>query len=436
MRKVISTIFISLAIALAISIINFSNGGFISLDKLALDLAINFAFAITITVVNTYYFDTLNRFLSWEIKPLARLITGVLGSVILTMGCLFILITLVRMIVFDQEFSKASSNHGADFYTFGLLITMIVSLIFHAFYFYKELQGRRVKEQKVIAGTATAKFDALKSQLDPHFLFNSLNVLVSLIEENPKAATRFTTSLSKVYRYVLEQRSKELVSIDEELRFARTYVTLLKMRFEDSLIIDIPESSIDAEGMIVPLSLQLLLENAVKHNIVSDQQPLELKVYEENGHLVVQNNLQTKAVVKKSSGVGLQNIASRYALFSDKQMTIQEEEQYFKVNLPIIYKTDTMQATIPAQEANFLKAKDQVKQLKDFYQAVIRSVFLILFLCMLNYFTSDFPWAVFPTLAISFGLTMHYLRTFDNNFFLGRSWEEKKIERLMNDKNF
>ncbi len=122
-----------------------------------------------------------------------------------------------------------------DYYQSSLIIAIIVSLYFHAIWYYKYRQENKVKEQKIIAGTASAKFDALKNQLDPHFLFNSLNVLTSLIEEDPYQAQKFTTSLSKVYRYVLEQKNKDLVSVDEELQFAKTYVKLLKMRFEDSI---------------------------------------------------------------------------------------------------------------------------------------------------------------------------------------------------------
>src|SRR5690606_32949107 len=123
-------------------------------------------------------------------------------------------------------------------------------------------QENRVIEQKIIAGTASAKFDALKNQLDPHFLFNSLNVLTSLIEENPEAATRFTTSLSKVYRYVLEQKSKELVTLEEELKFAELYMSLLAVRFEDSIVFTTPSKLENPQAKVVPLSLQLLLENA------------------------------------------------------------------------------------------------------------------------------------------------------------------------------
>ncbi|MET6991715.1 sensor histidine kinase [Sediminicola arcticus] len=139
-------------------------------------------------------------------------------------------------------------------------------------------------------------------------MFNSLNVLTSLIEEDPVQAQKFTTSLSKVYRYVLEQKNKDLVSVDEELEFTRTYVRLLKMRFEGSIIFHIPDHSNSPDVKIVPLSLQLLLENAVKHNVVTSNRPLTIKVFERYGMLCVSNNLQEKQVVKKSRGVGLHNI--------------------------------------------------------------------------------------------------------------------------------
>ena len=129
-------------------------------------------------------------------------------------------------------------------------------------------------------------------------------MLTSLIEEDPQQAQKFTTSLSKVYRYVLEQKNKDLVTVDEELAFAETYVRLLKMRFEDSIVFDIPQKCSNAEAKIVPLSLQLLLENAVKHNVVTAVRPLRICVYEEDGMLCVSNNLQEKQVIRKSTGRG------------------------------------------------------------------------------------------------------------------------------------
>lgn len=368
---------------------------------------------------------------------------GTVGSVVLTMLTIFLLLLVTRVGIHDESLGDFFKNQLLDWYLFGLVITFIATILFHAIFFFKELQKRKVTEQTVIARSATAQFDALKSQLDPHFLFNSLNVLVSLIEENPQAAVKFTTSLSKVYRYVLEQRNKETVPVDEELNFARTYVHLLQMRFEDSLIIDIPDAASDPNLMVVPLSLQLLLENAVKHNVVSDSRPLTLKIYEQENQLIIENNLQSKAVVKKGSGVGLQNIASRYALLTNRKMSIDQTEKSYRVQIPMLSKQEIQEPIKPefmenyeVKDARFIQAREKVRELKDFYDSCVKTVGIILFLAAINYFTGDFPWVIFPAIGMSIGLLFDYLKTTDRRLFLGRKWQQEKMDELMNDKNF
>jgi hypothetical protein len=330
------------------------------------------------------------------------------------------------------------SGERSDYYVYSLLITIGISIFFHAVYFYKALQEKKVKEHKIIAGTASAKFDALKNQLDPHFLFNSLNVLTSLIDEDPDQAQKFTTSLSKVYRYVLEQKNKDLVSIDEELQFARTYVRLLKMRFEDSIVFEIPEKSSNPEAKIVPLSLQLLLENAVKHNVVTASKPLCIRVKENNGRLVITNNLQEKQVVKKSSGVGLRNIQQRYNILSNRQVEINKTTSDFSVALPMLTKqisvTDTQKTYIA--DKRYQKAKERVEAIKGFYGNLTAYCLVIPFLVWLNYRTTDFPWVIFPILGWGFGVTMHGMEAYGTNPLWGKRWEEKKIRELMEKDDF
>ena len=325
-----------------------------------------------------------------------------------------------------------------SYYTVSLAIALVVSGIFYAFFYSKHRQENRVQEQQIIARTASAQFDALKNQLDPHFLFNSLNVLTSLIDEDPQQAQRFTTSLSKVYRYVLEQKNKELVSVDEEFAFARTYVELLKMRFEDSITFDIPEQAANPEGRIVPLSLQLLLENAVKHNVVTPSRPLRITVREEDGFLVVSNNLQEKQVVRKSSGVGLQNIQQRYALLTERRLRITKSEAEFCVAVPVL----THQVgRAPSQEEfirdkRYQKAKEKVEALKGFYGNLAAYCLVIPFLVWLNFRTTSFPWAIFPALGWGFGLLMHGLEAYGYNPLWGKRWEERKIRELMEKDDF
>jgi len=244
------------------------------------DAVVVFVVALFLTIINVYYEEYISGRFSWELEPRKRLIFGSIGSIVVTV----LAYGFARMVLFTLYYGNSLelffANEKRTEYLFFILIAFVISLAIHAFYFYKASQENKVKEQKIIAGTASAKFDALKNQLDPHFLFNSLNVLTSLIEEDPYQAQKFTTSLSKVYRYVLEQKNKDLVTVDEELQFAKTYVRLLKMRFEDSIVFEIPEKSTNPEAKIIPLSLQLLLENAVKHNVVTSDKPLHIKVSE------------------------------------------------------------------------------------------------------------------------------------------------------------
>ncbi|QJP35616.1 histidine kinase [Nonlabens sp. Ci31] len=442
LKKIFKLIWVSALIALSISVINFVTTGSLNSwpDEIEAYLT-NFVFSICITAVNFGFFDVLGRFYTWTENGMKRLLIGAIGSVVLTMITLFVVLFSLRVLYYGQPVEAFFEQQKLEWYLFGFTFTMFMSVIFHAFYFYKELQVRKVNEQKVIARSATAQFDALKNQLDPHFLFNSLNVLVSLIEENPKAATKFTTSLSKVYRYVLEQRNKELVSVDEELNFARAYVGLLKTRFEDSIQIDIPEKSHIIDAQVVPLSLQLLLENAVKHNIVSDNKPLKLRIYEEGNQLIVENNLQKKEVARSGSGVGLQNIASRYQLLTDRKMSIAEDRKHFKVQIPILTNTpekvtSNNEDMTAVEDIKLVKAKERVKIIKDYYDDVVKTIGIILFLAAINYFSSDFPWAIFPAIGMSIGLLFKYRRVYEKNAFLGKGWEDRKIDKLLNDKNF
>ncbi|WP_282124362.1 2TM domain-containing protein [Algibacter mikhailovii] len=365
-----------------------------------------------------------------------RVLIGFFGAVIITLIGLFALRVATTVFYFGVPFNDFIERERFSYYQFGLWITIIILSVFHAIYFYNRYQQNRIKEQKVIAGTASAKFDALKNQLDPHFLFNSLNVLTSLIEENPDSAQKFTTSLSKVYRYVLEQKNKELVTVDEELKFAKTYMSLLKMRFEDSIIFSSPEHSINPESKVVPLSLQLLLENAVKHNMVTVSKPLHIKIYEDGYNLVVENNLQPKQIVKKSSGVGLSNIQQRYNLLTDKKVNIIKEAKRFAVAVPMLTKQVSIMKpqSKPEIDDNYIRARKHVEELKGFYYSLGSYFLVIPFLIFVNLKTvPQFHWFWFPIFGWGLGLTIQAFRVFVDDGGFGRSWEKRKIEKYMEE---
>lgn len=403
-----------------------------------ISIGYNLLYAIVLSVLNVYFFEFINHKLNWKKYGRYRILIGALGSIVLTMTGIFLIRLVVEIGISGVGWNDFIAGENGLYYFIAFLITTVVSILFHAIYFYKHWQEGKVKEQKIIAGTASAKFDALKNQLDPHFLFNSLNVLTSLIDEDPQQAQKFTTALSKVYRYVLEQKNKDLVSVDEELEFARTYVQLLKMRFEDSLIFEIPEVSQNPDARIVPLSLQLLLENAVKHNVVTAAKPLLIKVTEEDGRLIISNNLQEKQVVKKGSGVGLHNIRQRYDILSDRKVTIHKTENNFSVQLPILTKKisvmETQQSYI--EDKRYEKARQRVEAIKGFYGNLAAYCLVIPSLAWLNYVTTDFPWVIFPTLGWGFGVLMHGMEAYGYNPLWGKRWEEKKIRELMEKEDF
>jgi sensor histidine kinase YesM len=394
-------------------------------------------YSLVISLSNIWFFDFLDTRTWKERQGYKRVIVGFIGSVGITLLCMFLLNMLVRTTLEGKSIVEFIQNEKIANYQFALWITISVVAVAQIVYFYNRAQKNKIKEQKVIAGTASAKFDALKNQLDPHFLFNSLNVLTSLIEENPDKAQKFTTSLSKVYRYVLEQKNKELVTVDEELNFAKTYMSLLKMRFEDSIIFELPEQSSNPEAKVVPLSLQLLLENAVKHNMVTSSKPLHIKIYEDGNHLVVMNNLQPKQIVKKSSGVGLENIKQRYNLLTERKVYINQRDTDFAVAIPMLTKQISIMRTTQKSQArlndDYVRARNRVEELKAFYYSLISYCLVIPFLVFIWYQFSrhTIQWFWFPMLGWGISLIIQAYRVFVDNGAFGANWEKKKIEEYM-----
>ncbi len=426
--------FVGTLVFLVIGVIQFFNGQETPSGKdLLMSFLLNQVYAVSLYMVNAYFFVYLMRRQKGNRFKLEHLGKGMLGTIFLSVGVIFI-IRLIAIVGFmGISFSEFWQSESPRFYYVSLVIAIVVSSVFYAFYYYKHKQESKVKEQKIIAGAASAQFDALKNQLDPHFLFNSLNVLTSLIEENPIAATRFTTSLSKVYRYVLEQKNKELVTVEEELRFAKIYMSLIKMRFEDSIVFEVPEVLSNPEAKVVPLSLQLLLENAVKHNQVTPSNKLHIRIYESEGDLVIENNIQPKKVVKESSGVGLRNIRQRYHLLTDRPMRVEQNDKTFWVRIPLLTQRIEVMTTQASyiNEKRFERAKKRVDELKGFYVHFTIYLIMLPVFIYLNFISTSYPWALFPIIGWGLGLTGHAMEVYRYNPFLGKDWEERKIRELM-----
>ncbi len=412
---------------------SFTRNGFqASAKNLLLIYSVNFLYAFVISIVNITYFNLLDKKIDWKDKPKKRLIIGVIGSIILSMLAIAVLRLFVVMAIQQDSFT-VFLNTSKSYYIFSFILVVNIIIAIHAIYFFKELTSKKVKEHQVISKTETAKFESLKNQLDPHFLFNSLNVLTALIEENPKQAVKFTTKLSKIYRYVLQQKSQDLIEVKDELQFAKTYMDLLKIRFEDAITFSIPDS-LDKDALkIIPLSLQLLLENAVKHNVISTHKKLEIKIYQENNYLVIQNNYNPKSNLEKSTKVGLRNIIDRYALVTSSKVIIEQNQHHFIVKLPLLIKKTKIMNPINQQE-KYNRAKNQVKDIKGFYGSLISFALVTPTLfAVWYYFTPGIiQWFWFPFIGWGIGLVFHGLKAFGTT----GNWETRKIQELMDKDKF
>ncbi|MEN9571306.1 MAG: hypothetical protein RL172_2537 [Bacteroidota bacterium] len=217
-----------------------------------------------------------------------------------------------------------------------LFCSLTAIAIYEGIYFIKQLRHSVEEKENLKRESLQAQLNALKTQVNPHFLFNNLNTLSSLIPENPDHAIAFVQQMSKVYRHILEVKDDKSISLKEELDVLEAYYFLLKTRFGENLDVDIAIPCDKLTTKIVPLSLQILMENAIKHNIVSSDKPLQIKIFTSNGRLIIKNNLQVKKQITESTGIGLDNIRNRYRLISDRLVNVTATNNSFTVAIPLI----------------------------------------------------------------------------------------------------
>ena len=428
---VIVSLKITLIFALLFTLINQN----FSLKAVGYTLLISAMYSFGLGFAQGIINDSLSNKWDWIEHTNTRIWAGIVTTVLYTVPVVLLIDYVNFIVISGHNIDRFFSGRYLWQHVFYIILSFGVSAFIHARGFmiqWKNAVKQESTKQEIVAKTETAKFESLKNQLDPHFLFNSLNVLTSLIGENPQQAERFTTKLSKVYRYVLEQRNKDLVPIEEELKFAKTYMELLGMRFEEAVQFNIPDNISNNELKIVPLSLQLLLENAVKHNVVSTSKPLTINIYEEGSYLIITNNVNPKEAIGKSTKIGLQNIADRYGLITEKGVKIENNNKTFKVSLPLLYKMNNMMYRDDLENSKYVRAVKRVEKLKEFYQNLASYCIVIPFLIFINLrFSPGFHWFWFPMFGWGIGLTFHFLEVNNYNVFLGKNWEEKKIEELM-----
>lgn len=276
----------------------------------------------------------LDRRIKWIDKPVLR---SVLGILVLVVYSAVAFIT-VKYLMFFLKYGRLPDDQWQFTATSSLsavLISFIISLIFTAVGFFKAWKRSNEREQNLKAEMMAYKYESLRNQINPHFLFNSFNVLSDLVYADQAMAVKFINQLSDLFRYVLDSRDKELVPLQDELAFMHSYIYLLKTRFEDKLKLEM-DLKTDAGELIVPMTLQMLVENAVKHNEVSEAFPLQISISRSADYLDVENSLRIKKVGDDSKNTGLKNIIQQFSFFTDRPIEISNANGMFRVRVPIL----------------------------------------------------------------------------------------------------
>jgi sensor histidine kinase YesM len=276
---------------------------------------------------NELIVDRLDARISWTKEPLKRFISGLVAAVVYPVISVFIIMKL---------FGLTGYYMGNVTWTlrFSVIATSVITLFLTARSFLLNWRQAAIDSEKLQKEGMAAKYESLKNQVNPHFLFNSLNALTNLVYEDQDKAAKFIKQLSQVYRYVLDTRDKEVVPLEEENSFLKAYLFLQQIRFGDKLRLKLAIDEVKTK--LPPLVLQMLIENAIKHNVISEDNPLTIHVYSDGEYLVVENNLQRKQVLaEESPGIGLENICKRYEFLTNKEVQIQQTDKFI-VRLPLI----------------------------------------------------------------------------------------------------
>jgi sensor histidine kinase YesM len=258
-------------------------------------------------------------------------------SVVSTILCLALMIALmfaIESLIFGK--SRSSFHYFAEVMLIGPFLALIING-YISYLYLNDLSKMRENLLDAQRAQVETQLKLLQQKVDPHFLFNNLNVLSSLIERNPAEASEFVTHFTRLYRYILQHRDAEIVPLDEELEFARNYIYLMEQRFGLAYRFEVSlPSEQSQEHMIIPTALQGLIENAVKHNEGSARQPLPIRIAMDGDYLTVSNQLRPKSPASDSAGTGLENLQARYRLLTDKPVEVSREAESFAVRLPLL----------------------------------------------------------------------------------------------------
>lgn len=275
--------------------------------------------------------NLLNRLVPWIESPIKRLIASLISIVVFVYIVIWTLDIFFDLVILQKSLSDALESTGANYLNV-FIITLFMNVIMHGRGFLLSWRQASIDIERLKVQQISTQYESLKNQVNPHFLFNSLNVLTSLVYDDQDKAAAFIRKLSQVYRYVLDNKEEEVVNTQEELAFTQDYVYLQKIRFGDNLQVQIEGSPF---GYLPPLALQILVENAIKHNVVSEKYPLIIDITLSEEVCVVTNTIREK-LEKDSTGIGLSNLKKRYHYLTAEEVTVKNSGDAFSVSLPVL----------------------------------------------------------------------------------------------------
>ena len=289
--------------------------------------------AFLIAYPDLYIIGWLNKVAPWKSKVGLRIMLQMLTTILLAISVAVFITTVAQLIdPYEESYVRVLIVN--------VLITIVINIfmmiMLEAWIYFNENERSEAELQQLQKELSTIKFEVLKSQINPHFMFNSLNVLSGLIDTDVEKAQDFIDEFAMVYRYVLETIEKQMVSLEEELGFIRSYMFLQKIRYGDALVYDMNISSACLKMLIPPLSLQTVVENSIKHNAISAAEKLFINIYTKDDSLVVQNSINPKVSHHFSSGVGQANLAKRYALLGRETPSFFMKTDHYIAILPLL----------------------------------------------------------------------------------------------------
>jgi len=302
------------------------------------EVKLSFLYTIMIAFIiwqgNRYLHFSLRTYFDWINKPVKKIIVLILTIIFYTVP-----VSILLLVGWYKIFTDDPVNWRVITESTLIILSAVIFIthIYETVFLVKETESEMIKNEQLERAKAEAELEALKNQIDPHFIFNSLNTLSHLIEEKPVRAKLFNDNLADVYRYILQNKVRGLVVLREEINFLKSYFMLLQIRFESAvqLKIVVSENLMD-QFLVPPISLQILLENAIKHNEFSEVMPLVVEIKMENDHIIIHNQAKKKILRKPSSRIGLQNLQERYKLITGREIIIKAEEKDFTVSLPVL----------------------------------------------------------------------------------------------------